>query len=588
MNSPFKFLEPYTLEDAPIFFGREQEINDLYELLHKSRMIVLFGRSGMGKSSLVRAGLARKLDIADWYPLLVKRNTDINQALKDALASTIKGELRKGGLIDNIRYIYKQHLRPIYLIFDQLEDLFINGQLEERKQFITNIKLILDAELNCKIIFVIDEIHLARLFEFEQIIPNLLHHKLRVSGLSKEEITLQIKEASSYFNLKIIDWERFLKSVSQKLPIGHQDISPIEFSAFLSIFFNRLLEKKEIKTNYSIRNKGKQNYPEVVVNTSDIDSYYSQDSYVEYYVSHSINKLMEDLAMKYPSASGEEVNEILKLFIGKDGSSQVLPFERKGDQIILSTDQRILSQALASEIVERLIDLELLKENGNFLTFTHNYIGTILFGNHQNEEWYLKRIKQDIALSYTELQEKGRFLNESQLTVLDNVLPQIDLEPHLHHFIRDSRIDVQRKQREQEELQINQEREQIKKSFQRRQWGYIMIAVASLLVAATFIFKDKGPTTQKIVATKKEAPEDIYFKQQRDSLKLVLDNFLQEQADEVSKEVDDLISRAYQMEEKGYLGARRELLQEAKQKLSAFRNNPKLADKITQVNRLLN
>jgi hypothetical protein len=37
MKSPFKFIASYTREDREIFFGREQEINELYRRVFESK-----------------------------------------------------------------------------------------------------------------------------------------------------------------------------------------------------------------------------------------------------------------------------------------------------------------------------------------------------------------------------------------------------------------------------------------------------------------------------------------------------------------------------------------------------------------------
>jgi WD40 repeat protein len=64
---PYPGLEEFTEEDAGVFFGREPEITELYSRLHPAlpaqaqRLITLVGPSGIGKSSLVRAGLLPRL-----------------------------------------------------------------------------------------------------------------------------------------------------------------------------------------------------------------------------------------------------------------------------------------------------------------------------------------------------------------------------------------------------------------------------------------------------------------------------------------------------------------------------------------------
>jgi formylglycine-generating enzyme required for sulfatase activity len=56
-GSPFPGLHAFTDEDAPIFFGRRREIDDLVERINWNRFVSVVGASGSGKSSLVWAGL---------------------------------------------------------------------------------------------------------------------------------------------------------------------------------------------------------------------------------------------------------------------------------------------------------------------------------------------------------------------------------------------------------------------------------------------------------------------------------------------------------------------------------------------------
>src|SRR3954470_11600890 len=49
--------KPFELNEYELFKGRDEDIRNLYELISLQNLIVLFGRSGLGKSSLLNAGL---------------------------------------------------------------------------------------------------------------------------------------------------------------------------------------------------------------------------------------------------------------------------------------------------------------------------------------------------------------------------------------------------------------------------------------------------------------------------------------------------------------------------------------------------
>ena len=67
MRPPYPGLEPFTSEDAAVFFGRDREVAHLLELLQPTlqhgpgRFVAIVGPSGSGKSSLLRAGLLPRL-----------------------------------------------------------------------------------------------------------------------------------------------------------------------------------------------------------------------------------------------------------------------------------------------------------------------------------------------------------------------------------------------------------------------------------------------------------------------------------------------------------------------------------------------
>jgi hypothetical protein len=69
IRRPYPGLEPFSAQDAAVFFGRDHEIDRLLELVQPTlqrgvagRLVAIVGPSGSGKSSLVRAGLLPGLE----------------------------------------------------------------------------------------------------------------------------------------------------------------------------------------------------------------------------------------------------------------------------------------------------------------------------------------------------------------------------------------------------------------------------------------------------------------------------------------------------------------------------------------------
>lgn len=64
-DQPYQFLSRYHRDHARVFFGRGSYIRDLYHRIvspHTAPIILLYGRSGVGKSSLLEAGLFPRLE----------------------------------------------------------------------------------------------------------------------------------------------------------------------------------------------------------------------------------------------------------------------------------------------------------------------------------------------------------------------------------------------------------------------------------------------------------------------------------------------------------------------------------------------
>ncbi|MGO4427725.1 hypothetical protein AB4Z54_55700, partial [Streptomyces sp. MCAF7] len=66
---PYRGLARFEPGDHERFFGREQLVADLLELVRESRFAAVFGPSGSGKSSLLRAGLIPALRDGTAAPL---------------------------------------------------------------------------------------------------------------------------------------------------------------------------------------------------------------------------------------------------------------------------------------------------------------------------------------------------------------------------------------------------------------------------------------------------------------------------------------------------------------------------------------
>ncbi len=160
ISNPFPGLRSFEEEEQILFFGREEQIDDLISKLRRNRFLAVIGTSGSGKSSLVKSGLLPSLyggfmaqSGSNWQTVSFRPGTDpignmaksLSVANYDYLSElglenvdysdVIETGLRRSdrGLID----FYLQNLRSkgdnLLLLIDQFEELFRFSELEKSK-----------------------------------------------------------------------------------------------------------------------------------------------------------------------------------------------------------------------------------------------------------------------------------------------------------------------------------------------------------------------------------------------------------------------------------------------------------------------
>ena len=71
-NNPWPWLDPFTEVTAIFFTGRDDDVLALERCVFSAAATVLFGKSGLGKTSLLQAGLSPRLRAARMLPVLVR------------------------------------------------------------------------------------------------------------------------------------------------------------------------------------------------------------------------------------------------------------------------------------------------------------------------------------------------------------------------------------------------------------------------------------------------------------------------------------------------------------------------------------
>lgn len=206
-QSPFKFLDAYEKQDKDIFFGRETEVDALYQMTYQTNLMLVYGMSGTGKTSLIQCGLANCFESSDWFAVPIRRQENINHSLiRELRARDAEQAFEEGFTLPQmVHSLYLDYLRPIYLIFDQFEELYILGDEAEQDIFIRSMHDLLAADVPCKVVIAIREEYLAHLSNFERSVPRLFDKRLRVEPMTRFNARRVILETAKNprFNIQL-------------------------------------------------------------------------------------------------------------------------------------------------------------------------------------------------------------------------------------------------------------------------------------------------------------------------------------------------------------------------------------------------
>ncbi len=236
MKSPFKFLDSYDKEDAKIFFGRDEEIELLYNTIFQTNLILLYGQSGTGKTSIIRCGLANRFQDTDWFDLYIRRRDNLNNSLWRSLEQGAETPFEEDmGIVEAVNSLYLDYLKPIYLIFDQFEELFILGSKEEQIDFFNQIKKITSSDVSCTVILSMREEYIALLYPFERILPNLFNKRVRIEPMSPLNIHDVIKGTANAFGIGIEEEETTVPKIFDNISDGKN----VQLS-YLQVYLDKL------------------------------------------------------------------------------------------------------------------------------------------------------------------------------------------------------------------------------------------------------------------------------------------------------------------------------------------------------------
>ncbi len=218
--------------DRLLFKGRGDDVQRFLHLVLAERLVVLFSKSGIGKSSLLNAGVSPYLHERGYVPVPIRLNdskkpfidlidAQVRQAAADRHVEFVAGET--SSLSEYIRTCEFWGagdilLTPV-LIFDQFEEIFsLDYSREQQDEFFrqlaelvqgyapegsqnqkgsTRTKKVASAPLDVKIVLSLREDYLAHLEEIHADIPSIFRNRFRLRSLTPAQARRAIVEPAS-------------------------------------------------------------------------------------------------------------------------------------------------------------------------------------------------------------------------------------------------------------------------------------------------------------------------------------------------------------------------------------------------------
>ena len=272
-QNPWLGLFSYSEESRAYFHGREEETAELCRRVQRKLLTVLFGQSGLGKTSLVRAGLVPKLRTEGFCPVYVRidyapdspaPSEQIKQAIFRASAaagawtragSAVEGEslwefLHHRG--DLLRDPTGRMLMPL-MIFDQFEEIFTLGQADDAgrqraKEFLADLADLVEnrppaalesrieyddkaaedfdfARADYRVLIALREDYLAHLESVKGIMPSITQNRMRLARMTGEQaLTAVLKPGGKLVSQEIA--EAIVRFVAGGSELANAEVEP--------------------------------------------------------------------------------------------------------------------------------------------------------------------------------------------------------------------------------------------------------------------------------------------------------------------------------------------------------------------------
>lgn len=474
-DSPFKLLEPYGAHEKDSFFGRDAEIIALYHLLKQSRLVLIYGGSGTGKTSLIQAGLPKVLKVADWFRIAVRRKENINISLRQVLAHYLKEEPISNDLSEDLYHLFEKRWIPIYLVFDQFEELFTLGNDHERKVFFISLQQIIEANIPCKIILSMREEYIGHLYDYEPFVPSLFEKRFRLEPMKDVAVTKVIENTCAFLHIGLEEGRQTAQHILEQVKQSKQ----AAYLPYLQIYLHYLYI---------------QGVGDPIFKKEDIEAVGALGNVLKKFINEKTNE-----AQIYLDSFDVNTNfaqQLLDEFATGEGTKQSRTIAELSYS--LSTNQKIVTRALIY-FSDRAKLLRADENEVDRYEPVHDVVAKQIYALRSTEDREFKAFQRHIGLAY------NRWIDDERAK--GRLLPELDLSKVSIYRERLKKLETYQKW----QLFISQSTQH---HFDKRKWkrirNSILIVITLLAIGASilaYIQKTKADAAKKKAIEKTEIAE---------------------------------------------------------------------------------
>jgi hypothetical protein len=416
-ESPYKFLDYYESKDTAIFFGRAAESHRLTALIHAHRLVLLYGTSGTGKTSLLLAGAVPRLAQSEppYEVLFLRALAEPRQALQQALARRYPQlDLPPDGpLLESVARVTTNLARPLIIILDQFEEFFIRHSSQTRQVFITELAALYEGrDLPVKLVLSLREDWLAGLSELESQLPEVYRIKMRLLPFSAEQARQAITAPLAPFGIQYEAalLERLLADLSAETQDNLGGAEPATvLPPQLQLVCNALYERVH-------KNQAQ------TITLADYEAIGQAQGILQRY--------LEGALLEYASQERTVAKTILMALVTSQGPKQWVETEQLARQVgsNLTVLESVLGRLLGQRLIRRLAF-------GQAYELAHDVLAPSIATWFDETGRRLQQARELLRRELTDWQESAVLLSESKFQRIGAVREELNLDQAELNFL---------------------------------------------------------------------------------------------------------------------------------------------------------